>query len=78
MGSPPRMRGKAHLRLCRMAERRITPAYAGKRWRRHQRGIQAEGSPPRMRGKVLFAVFGLRCTGITPAYAGKRKPPVNC
>ena len=66
------MRGKARMRPLSCGERRITPAYAGKRTRSWRRTPQHRGSPPRMRGKAGNSVGALYIMGITPAYAGKR------
>ena len=66
------MRGKAHWLRAGLLERRITPAYAGKRYNIKAIYGTKQGSPPPMRGKVdsMYEVgFQSR---ITPAYAGKR------
>ena len=75
-GSPPRMRGKAAPDYRAAQERRITPAYAGKRMVVHHRANGYVGSPPRMRGKARPGHHRRTPRGITPAYAGKSGWPV--
>ena len=70
-GSPPPMRGKVFPVPPQILERRITPAYAGKRHLTKFCGTAGEGSPPPMRGKGKMAFSSSRYSRITPAYAGK-------
>ena len=51
-GSPPPMRGKAHVKADGVKFARITPAYAGKSTLRNTQSTYVLGSPPPMRGKA--------------------------
>ncbi len=70
-GSPPPMRGKGMRTIKAFPNRRITPAYAGKRNIEFSKRIKQQGSPPPMRGKVYSFGNVKDQVGITPAYAGK-------
>ena len=70
-GSPPRMRGKHPCSASAPAQRRITPADAGKTMPADSGRALQEGSPPRMRGKLLRRILRLSGGRITPADAGK-------
>ena len=72
-GSPPPMRGKGMRTIKAFPNRRITPAYAGKRNIEFSKRIKQQGSPPPMRGKVQQFPDRFRFLGITPAYAGKSR-----
>ena len=54
-GSPPHMRGKAHILYCSLVCSRITPAYAGKRFRKSICGKSARDHP-RICGEKSFSV----------------------
>ena len=70
-GSPPRMRGKASMRLCCFLQRRITPAYAGKSPARKHRPAVV-GDHPRVCGeKVVRGVVVLYNEGSPPRMRGK-------
>ena len=71
-GSPPPMRGKGMRTIKAFPNRRITPAYAGKRNIEFSKRIKQQGSPPPMRGKVDQIFIIRNVIRITPAYAGKR------
>ena len=53
IGSPPRMRGKACIAWPHSLVFRITPAYAGKRGRRHGQSL-CGGDHPRVCGEKMF------------------------
>ena len=65
------MRGKVFVRLTRLNDLRITPAYAGKSSLLEIHFISPLGSPPHMRGKEQHSRESSKTAGITPAYAGK-------
>ena len=70
-GSPPHMRGKVHIDFFGLLCRRITPAYAGKRY--HQTGwLHPEGDHPRVCGEKRFKnPCRLAQTGSPPRMRGK-------
>ena len=71
LGSPPRMRGKAFSVLRRQFRFRITPAYAGKRFR-WRATRQCEQDHPRVCGeKVLAAYHPAGIPGSPPHMRGK-------
>ena len=70
-GSPPPMRGKGMRTIKAFPNRRITPAYAGKRNIEFSKRIKQQGSPPPMRGKDHPVPNAKYTHRITPAYAGK-------
>ena len=72
VGSPPRVRGKAHFRQSTIFVMRITPACAGKRVTSIDAG-QSLADHPRVCGEKGHRTgSGCKKTGITPACAGKR------
>ena len=73
LGSPPPMRGKESPNFVNHMAMGITPAYAGKRFRR-ARTSAVDRDHPRLCGEKLVVVEVIDFQGrITPAYAGKRK-----
>ena len=70
-GSPPRMRGKRLAGFFDDADKRITPAHAGKTCMYDAVNYAECGSPPRMRGKRGLYRHLQSCWRITPAHAGK-------
>ena len=75
LGAPPRMRGKAFSVLRRQFRFRITPAYAGKRFR-WRATRQCEQDHPRVCGeKVLAAYHPAGIPGSPPHMRGKDHPP---
>ena len=77
-GSPPRMRGKGQKTMTTIYSAGITPAYAGKRYRRAVGQANDRGSPPRMRGKASNSANASHVHGITPAYAGNSIHALLC
>ena len=76
-GSPPRMRGKAYDPERRARRRRITPAYAGKRWRVPAK-LAASRDHPRVCGeKYSLALFLGLHQGSPPRMRGKGKATAN-
>ena len=73
VGSPPRMRGKAHTALPSSLHRKDHPRVCGEKAAQGEYAVRQTGSPPRMRGKVCLLKVFFSLFGITPAYAGKRK-----
>ena len=73
LGSPPPMRGKAFDPSLIILNKRITPAYAGKReFRRVQTLLHQDH--PRLCGEKSAEIMAEHdAEGITPAYAGKRE-----
>ena len=67
------MRGKVRELSRGFAIKRITPAYAGKRFADNRYIYIKIGSPPPMRGKAQNGSKRRRVYRITPAYAGKRR-----
>ena len=76
LGSPPPMRGKAFDPSLIILNKRITPAYAGKReFRRVQTLLHQDH--PRLCGEKSAEIMAEHdAEGITPAYAGKRVPKI--
>ena len=54
LGSPPRMRGKAHDLFRQATKMGITPAYAGKSKKRHLGGWK-KGDHPRVCGEKAYS-----------------------
>ena len=75
IGSPPHMRGKDDINLCRCRKLGITPAHAGKSQLSNLTQIYLIGSPPHMRGKATSSDFVGFAERITPAHAGKSRAP---
>ena len=71
VGSPPRMRGKAHTALPSSLHRKDHPRVCGEKPMKVFSSFAITGSPPRMRGKENGISLPLSNVGITPAYAGK-------
>ena len=71
VGSPPLMRGKVSFISGHLAELRITPAHAGKRYTTKALFLDFLGSPPLMRGKAKIGKAIRQYFRITPAHAGK-------
>ena len=71
LGSPPRMRGKVHVRVVCVGLCRITPAYAGKS-RRHDEKPERSEDHPRVCGEKLYS-FNLYAykIGSPPRMRGK-------
>ena len=70
-GSPPRGRGKANPSICENLERRITPAWAGKRLI-DSLSRQLTGDHPRVGGEKHAAPFhNAVCVGSPPRGRGK-------
>ena len=69
-GSPPHMRGKAHLRLDQQRVQGITPAHVGKRHIR-RRDSPGQRDHPRTYGEKSAGLYRGLEPGITPAHAGK-------
>ena len=70
-GSPPRMRGKAASGFLSALVCRITPAYAGKRYRNARSG-QYQRDHPRVCGEKAFMAFCRNCAvGSPPRMRGK-------
>ena len=67
------MRGKGLFQNGLEQHQRITPAYAGKRYRDALSSNDDAGSPPPMRGKAGEAWQENNQSRITPAYAGKSR-----
>ena len=65
-GSPPRMRGKGHGKMCSLGLNRITPAYAGKRLGETSRPLIVEDHP---------RVCGEKINALAPAAADTGSPP---
>ena len=77
-GSPPPMRGKAHLYSCNAAVCRITPAYAGKRscW---DRLTKEHRDHPRLCGEKICRSAPLSgLPGSPPPMRGKGSKPKIC
>ena len=71
LGSPPRMRGKAASGFLSALVCRITPAYAGKRYRNARSG-QYQRDHPRVCGEKAFMAFCRNCAvGSPPRMRGK-------
>ena len=71
LGSPPRMRGKAFPSIKTILLMRITPAYAGKRYRNARSG-QYQRDHPRVCGEKAFMAFCRNCAvGSPPRMRGK-------
>ena len=65
------MRGKPLIQLAENPGAGITPADAGKTYKRSRKIFCKTGSPPQMRGKPTRIFVCAYHTGITPADAGK-------
>ena len=76
LGSPPPMRGKVSLVFDCRSQRRITPAYAGKR-SRYQRAAHLGRDHPRLCGeKTCENCKYYDLTGSPPPMRGKERKPV--
>ena len=70
-GSPPRMRGKGCIEWLKECQRRITPAYAGKRKLRPRAGKLTRDHPRVCGEKTKITNIIRRATGSPPRMRGK-------
>ncbi len=70
-GSPPRVRGKAHLCILLQSGMQDHPRVCGEKSPSTVFMLHVAGSPPRVRGKVIAAIDKPVALRITPACAGK-------
>ena len=73
-GSPPRMRGKAHIGAAVFVARRITPAYAGKRLSLFGKTYPEQDHPRVCGEKQLHSAGFLPLLGSPPRMRGKDVP----
>ena len=77
VGSPPHMRGKAVLPLSKLADMRITPAYAGKRRREDGVTFRLEDHPRICGEKIAAQPWAKRRLGSPPHMRGKAREARN-